>query len=107
MDVKEKLILLKRLVNSAGSAEDDILTAYLSLAASAILSKLYPFESDVKEVPDKYSLLQCQIAQYLYNKQGAEGETSHSENGVSRTYENGGVPESMLKDVVPYGRVLK
>lgn len=98
----EKLSLLKKLVGSVGSAEDDALTAYLTLAGSEIVRKAYPFDENASEVPECYGVLQCQIAQYLYNKQGAEGEVSHSENGISRTYESGGVPSSMLKGVIPY-----
>ena len=44
----------------------------------------------------------CAVAMELYSKLGAEGETAHSENGISRTYENGFVSSSLLKSVVPY-----
>ena len=41
-------------------------------------------------------------------KWGAEGESSHSENGVSRAYEKGSeYPESMLSEVIPLGKVGK
>jgi hypothetical protein len=43
-----------------------------------------------------------EIAAYLLNKRGAEGQTSHSENGISRGYESGSIPESMLSDVLPF-----
>ena len=46
-------------------------------------------------------MTQVEIAVYLMNKRGAEGESAHSENGVSRTYENGDVPASMLRGIVP------
>ena len=45
---------------------------------------------------------QIEIAVYLYNKQGAEGQTAHSENGISRTYESADVPESMLRGIAPF-----
>ena len=106
MDKKEKLVLLRTLLG-CGSSEDATLTAYLKLAGQKIIDKAYPFDKTITEVPSEYAVLQCEIAQYLYNKQGAEGETSHSENGINRTYESGGVPDSMLKGVIPYGRVLK
>ena len=32
----------------------------------------------------------------LYSKQGAEGRTAHSENGISRTYEASDVSPSLL-----------
>jgi hypothetical protein len=49
----------------------------------------------------QYNNLQIQIAIFLYNKQGAEGEKSHDENGVKRTYENADIPDSLLKEVIP------
>ncbi|MCM1364653.1 MAG: phage head-tail connector protein [Faecalibacterium sp.] len=75
---------------------------YLSFAKDIILSRLYPFRTDVTEMPKKYDSLQVEIAAYLLNKRGAEGEISHSENGISRTYESAEVPESMLKRIVPF-----
>ena len=50
--------------------------------------------------------LQVEIATYLLNKRGGEGELSHSENGISRSYENGDVPESMMRQIVPMAGVL-
>ena len=38
----------------------------------------------------------------LKMKEGAEGETSHSENSTSRTYENAYISSSIFKDVLPY-----
>jgi hypothetical protein len=61
---------------------------------------------DIKAVPSKYEYKQCQIALYLLNKRGADGQTAHNENGVSRSYENGDVPESMLSDVIPQAGVF-
>jgi hypothetical protein len=58
-------------------------------------------------VPDKYATNQVEIACYLLNKRGAEGETYHSENGINRSYENADVPESMLSRVLPFAGVLK
>lgn len=82
---------------------DALLTAYLDLAGEAILNRCYPFaDHHGEDVPAKYSNLQLDIAVYLFNKRGAEGQLVHSENGISRTYESADVPESMLKRVVPY-----
>lgn len=106
MSEQEKLIFLRSLVGVVGTDEDKLLKAYLEVAACAILDKLYPFDDTEAQVPSRYAVKQCEIAQYLYNKQGAEGEVSHDENGVRRTYESGGIPSSMLKGIVPYGRVI-
>ena len=88
------------------SDSDEVLSTYLNFAGSKILAKAYPYQNDVTEIPDQYSYLQVEIAAYMLNKRGAEGQTSHTENGVSRSYENGDVPSSMLKSVVPYCGVI-
>lgn len=97
----------------------DKLKLWLGIQDSSQDAKLQMFldagESKIKErrgnLPDepmepRWDIKQIEIAVYLYNKQGAEGETHHSENGVSRTYESASVPESMLSDISPIARVV-
>ena len=78
-----------------------ILQDCLLRAASAISERRKSSQMEYQ-----YLNLQIDIAIYLYNKQGAEGEVSHSEGGVSQSYENSYIPESMLSHVVPYVKVL-
>lgn len=85
---------------------DSTVSAYLGIAGNKICRKAFPFDPAVTEVPEQYSLLQVEIAVYLLNKRGAEGESAHSENGISRTYESGDVPPSMLRQIVPMCGVL-
>lgn len=101
----EKLTALKAVVG--GSDTDEVLSTYLKLAGSKILSKAYPYDDTVTEIPVKYEYLQIEIAAYMLNKRGAEGQTSHSENGISRTYENADIPASMLKAVTPHCGVIR
>lgn len=101
----EKLALCRAMVEQPEEAEgwsDETLTYYLKIAGQKILNRAYPYDDTVEEVPRRYGVIQCEIAAYLLNKRGAEGEVSHSENGISRTYENADVPESMLRDVIPH-----
>ena len=101
----EKLALCRVMVDQPETASgwsDDVLKSYLTIAAQKIINRAYPYNDTVTDVPTRYGYLQCEIAAYLLNKRGAEGEVSHSENGVSRTYESADVPESMLKDVIPH-----
>lgn len=89
---------------------DELLFSYLEEAGEVILNRLYPFRSvRLKEgnaVPDRYKELQVEIAVFLFNKRGIEGESLHSENGVSRSY--GGetdIPKHLLLQITPVGRV--
>ena len=103
MTEAEKLTMLRVMVGQANEGEwvDNTLLSYLKIAGNKILNRAYPYDDTVKEVPSRYGYLQCEIAAYLLNKRGAEGQLSHGENGISRTYESADVPESMLKEVIP------
>lgn len=103
MTEAEKLTMLRVMVGQANEGEwvDSTLLSYLKIAGNKILNRAYPYDDTVTEVPSRYGYLQCEIAAYLLNKRGAEGQLSHGENGISRTYESADVPESMLKEVIP------
>ena len=101
----EKLTLLKAMVGSSDT--EDVLLAYLDIAGGKIMNRAYPYGTEETEVPARYEFLQCEIAAYLLNKRGAEGQTAHSENGISRSYESADVPESLLGAVTPMVGVLR
>lgn len=99
----EKLEMLSSMVDENNVT---LLNVYLTIAKNKILNRAYPYDNTKTEVPSKYDVLQCEIAAYLYNKRGAEGQTSHDENGIKRTYESADVPESMLKQITPHVGVI-
>lgn len=101
----EKLTALRAMVG--GSDTDEVLSTYLMLAGRKVITRAFPYHDDVTEVPVKYETIQLEIAAYMLNKRGAEGQTSHSENGISRSYENADIPSSMLKGITPYVGVIK
>ena len=105
----DKLALLRVMVGQPVTDEnwsDNVLLSYLKLAGEKIINRAYPYDDTVTEVPRRYGALQCEIASYLLNKRGAEGQTSQSENGVNRTYENADVPESLMSNVTPFIEVM-
>lgn len=105
----DKLALCRVMVEQPATAEgwtDDVLNAYLGIAGKKIIERRYPYDDTVTEVPSRYGYLQCEIAVYLLNRRGAEGEISHSENGINRTYESASIPESMLCDITPVCGVI-
>lgn len=100
MTNQEKTTFLRNIVG--GFDSDEVLNTYLTLAGKKIIAKAYPYKSDVEEVPTQYEYLQIEIAAYMMNKRGAEGQVTHSENGIQRQYENADVPYSMLKTITPF-----
>ena len=92
-----------RITENATDAElEDILES----AKAVILARRFPFTDWPEEIEAKYKDLQIRIAVEMFSKRGAEGETAHSENGVSRTYASANVSEDLLKEITPKAGVL-
>lgn len=102
MTDEEKLTMLKSMTEET---DNDVLSTYLTLARGVVLSRAYPYTEEDK-VPTKYDTVHVEIAAYMLNKRGAEGETAHSENGVSRSYEDGDIPPTLLRRILPMAGVI-
>lgn len=86
---------------------DELVPIYLAVAQQAIANRLYPMDKGKTwdDVPERYAYQACSIAVALISKRGAEGETSHVENGTKRTYSTADVPKELLRDIVPFAAV--
>lgn len=92
-----------RITEKINDAElEDILES----AKAVILSRRFPFGEQPEELENKYKDLQIRIAVEMFNKRGAEGETAHSENGISRSYASANVSEDLLKEITPKAGVV-
>ena len=80
---------------------DNELEDFLESAKAVILSRRFPFGEQPTEIEPKYNDLQIRIAVEMYNKRGVEGQASHSENGVSRSYASANVSEDLLREITP------
>lgn len=97
MNSEEKVEQIKR---NLGFEEDaTLLGDYLLQAKKKILNKLYPFKSDKVDVPERYEQLQIELAITLYNTRGAEGQKSHNENGVNRSWRS---ETEILAEITPF-----
>lgn len=98
---------LKKYLNNDES-EDELLSLLLGMAENKVLNKRFPFgytEEQSALALNTYSDIVLDISVYLYNKRGAEGQTGHSENGINRSYEKAGIPDSFVADIVPMCKV--
>lgn len=86
--------------------DEDILTAYIDQAADVVLRHAFPYDDTQTKVPAKYHRVQADIAVYLLNKRGAEGEIVHLENGISRHYEDGDIPFTLLRRIMPMSGIV-
>lgn len=81
--------------------DSSVVEAYLDVARSRIMSRAYPFVGDPSSItfPARYDDLHVRLAVDMWAKRGAEGQSSHNENGINRSYE----PQSrLLAEVIPY-----
>ena len=83
-----------------------VVLAYYKMAKDIVRNRAYPYDDTKTDVPQRYTGNIIEIAVYLLNKRGAEGEIAHAENGISRTYDSSSVPDSMLKKIIPVVGVL-
>lgn len=101
MTNEEKITRLAVLI-SPDTADTELLSVLVEQSEGIVLSRRYPFGVPEKApVPAMYEHIQLQIAVELFSKMGAEGQTAHGENGISRSYEAADVSPSLLKRIVP------
>lgn len=99
---------LKRKATARGmtyiNADDD----YIDEIKNAIdtINSIRRFESTNEIlIENQYYGLSIELALTAIAKYGAEGQSSHSENGIGRGYENGSqYPTSLLKSIVPLAK---
>lgn len=104
MQITDKVTMVKNLIDDM-AIQSNLVEAYLGLAKSRILDRLYPFGAGDNEMPSQYDHLQCEIAVRMIAKRGGEGELSHAENGISRSWSNTD-EEDLLRRVTPYIGVI-
>ena len=104
----EKLAMLKSLLNITDAAQDAKLGAYLSLAKAEILAWLYSgsIPDGVTDVPVQYEPTQIMACVTGFSQSGADGEMSHSENGISRTWKYDDMAAYVRSHVAAYVRVV-
>ena len=101
MTSEEKITRLGVLI-SPDTANTELLSVLIEQAEGIVLNRRYPFGvPEGANVPAMYEHIQLQIAVELFSKMGAEGQTAHGENGISRSYEAADISPSLLRRIVP------
>lgn len=89
----DQLTKLKLKLGIDDDSMDSLLNLYLEDAKNTILELTH-----LDELSESLLNTQIELAIIYYNKEGIEGQTSHSEGGVSRSFEEG-IPESIMKKI--------
>jgi len=102
----EKIAMAKVYCESDPNATDEVLKVYLQMAQNKMLERLYPYDAtkEGSDIPTRYDSIQCELAGRYFLRQGGQGETTHEENGINRTY--GSVDdEDILSRLTPFAKV--
>lgn len=101
----ELLARVKIRLRFTGEVEDSMLTDLL-ISALDVINDIRQFTPTTEAVVEpQYRSVAVEMAVALYSKLGAEGEVSHSENGVSRTYDSSSFPTALISRIMPKPRV--
>lgn len=88
MTLDEKLEMVVTLLGGeVTGSEEERLQAYLSAASKEILAWRYSYAGNApSEVPEEYEMTQIMAVIAGFSQSGAEGQATHSENSISRTF---------------------
>jgi hypothetical protein len=101
MTNEQKIEKLKVLI-APDPASDELLSYLLEQSEGIILNRRYPFGApEGVTLSAMHEHIQMRIAVELFSKMGAEGQTEHAENGITRKWEAGDVSPSLLRTIVP------
>ncbi len=102
----EKLTYTTALCDNDPEATEALVSTLLKEAKLAILVRRFPFGfTEDTEVETRYEGLQCKLAARYFFKRGAEGEKTHNENGINRSYDSSN-EEDLLQEVTPKAKVI-
>lgn len=105
----EKLTRLKRMMR-LDDASDDTLLAFLEFARDEILSWEWRnyggVPEDITDVPREYEGVQLNAVMIGFSQIGGEGETQHTENGITRQFNYSNCLDFIHKNVLPFVGVI-
>lgn len=99
MDIRERLIA--RVSNGQETVKESLVDDCIESAKAVILAYRFPYGDhrnplEAGTVEPRYLDLQYRIALALYDKDGADYETGHTEVGVTRQWASEAVPNALL-----------
>ena len=87
---------------------DEFFSSLLPCAKHHIMKARFPYDEEKRkgDVEESLKVDQIEVAIRIFNKIGAEGDTSHSEAGIARTYYDPSGFKDILDNIIPYCGVL-
>ena len=105
METSEMIVMVKALTDET---DDTVISAFLTFAGKA----LYRYGDPYHTMSEEYFLALypdavVEAAAYKLNKRGWDHEKRHVENGVTREFETGDLPASILNRITPICGVVQ
>lgn len=92
--------------DEVGESDNPVLLILINRAIRKVCTKRYPFgytDIEMEQAVSKYRDTIFDAVIYYWAKEGGEFEQSHSENGISRSYQS---EEDIYFDVVPMAKIM-
>lgn len=108
MDIDDKVDMLITLLGVEKSRQlTNALEVYLDTASREIINWRYSYaESKPDKVPEEYEMTQVYAVIAGYSISGAENQTRHSENGISRVFKYEDMIAYIRGHVIPIARCI-
>ena len=109
MSDSEKLLMVKTILEipSEDTSSDELISAYLLLAKAEILAWRYSYAAAAPEnVPAEYETTQVMAVVAGYSQGGAEGQLTHSENGIQRIFKHADMVAYIRAHVIPVCKIM-
>ena len=100
--------MIKSLLTISDSSVDTLISNYLTLAKDEILNYRYNGEipEEVTDVPTRYEMVQVMAVVTGYSMNGAENETTHTENAITRQFRYADMIAYIRSKVIPLAKVV-
>lgn len=106
MSDAEKLTMIKSMLGITDTSMDALLTTYLTASQREILTWRYSYGEIPNSVPVEYEMTQIHAVVAGFSQRGAENQTGHSENGISRQFSYSDMIQYIRSNVIPLCKVL-
>ena len=109
MTREEKLSMIKSLLglDATDESHDALLTAYLTAAGQEIISWRFSYGTEeITEVPQEFAMTQVFAVMAGFSQMGGEGQTMHTENGVSLSFKYADMIGYIRANVRPICKVV-
>jgi hypothetical protein len=101
--LENQLKRMRRVIlsNDADKSKDDIFKDRIEDAKLVFLDRVYPYDKDINEIPERYNNWVSRCAIELYNLDEDGDYNSYSENALAWTRSEIGLSKKLLAELPP------